>query len=117
MSLVVYQLSQGPIGSSIYNFASVSAPQQFMPTLTAKTSVNTPKTNTKVEINVEYPLMQTVDSVSTYSGNTIRASFNFTALRNVSALSEKLRVIDEMIAYLTANKNNLANGNVLPVTP
>lgn len=113
MSLVAYSISQGPIGQSIWQFSGVSAPQQFMPLLKATTAVNASRTSTKYSVAVEYPLMSTVNGQDVYSGNTLRAHFDFSALRNVIADTEKLRVIDELVDFLTANRLNIAAGNVL----
>jgi len=113
MSINIYSASQGPLGVSVYTFDGVTAPAQFVPTLSAETEMNKDKTNIQYRVRIEYPLVTTVDGV-TLAPNIIRANFNFTALRNVLANTEKERVIDELIAYLTAHKAKIVSGNVLP---
>lgn len=113
MTISVYSSAQGPLGTTVYTFDGVSAPAQFIPTLTVETEMNAAKTNTQYRIRVEYPLVTTVDGV-TLAPNTLRANFSFSALRNVINTAEKQRIIDEIKDFLNANVDHIINGNSLP---
>lgn len=115
MALVAYSISSGPIGRSVYTLGGITAPAMFMPTLIAQTRVNKSNTNTEYSANINYPLTAEVDGV-TKATNVIKAHFSFTALRTISSVTEKERVLTELAAWITANKTNIANGNVLAVT-
>ena len=113
MTISVYSSSDTPIGETIYTFDGVVAPAQFVPTLTVTTERNSSGTNTQYRVHVEYPLVTTVDGI-TSAPNTLKANFNFTALRNVLNEAEKTRVINEIAAFLTAELTNIITGNAKP---
>lgn len=115
MSITKYSESAGPIGQSIYTFTGVVVPAQYMPRLVATTTVNKAGTNVEYKISVNYPLVSTVDGANV-ALNTIRANLSFTALQSVINTEEKLRVLDELVDYIVANKANIIEGNVLTVT-
>lgn len=115
MSITTYSESAGPIGQSIYTFTGVVVPAQFMPRLVATTTVNKAGTNVEYKISVNYPLVSNVDGANV-ALNTIRANLNFTALQSVINTEEKMRVLDELVNYIVANKANIIEGNVLTVT-
>lgn len=115
MSITKYSESAGPIGQSIYTFTGVTVPAQYMPRLVATTTVNKAGTNIEYKISVNYPLVSVVDGANV-ALNTIRANLSFTALQSVINTDEKSRVLDEIVAYITANKANIIDGNVLAVT-
>ena len=115
MSITKYSESAGPIGQSIYTFTGVVVPAQYMPRLVATTTVNKAGTNVEYKISVNYPLVSIVDGANV-ALNTIRANLNFTALQSVINTEEKLRVLDELVDYIVANKANIIEGNVLTVT-
>lgn len=110
MTISVYSASQGPIGRTEYRFVGVTAPAQYIPRLTMTTKQNTAGTNVDSRIDVSYPLVTEVDGVST-APNTFRASVTFTALQSVVNNTERVRVLDELIAFLTANKTKIVNGD------
>lgn len=116
MSITKYSESAGPIGQSIYTFTGVTVPAQYMPRLVATTAVNKAGTNIEYKISVNYPLVSIVDGANV-ALNTIRANLSFTALQSVINTDEKMRVLDEIVAYIQANKANIIDGNVLAVTP
>lgn len=114
MSLTPYSVSASPLGTSIYRFASVDAPAQYVPELVHTTVQNKTGTNINNVIRISAPITAVVDGVTT-SANKFIAEFKFTALRSVKEDTMRIRVLDEMIAYLTANRNNIANGSSRPV--
>lgn len=113
MTISVYSSSATPLGETIYTFDGVTAPAQYVPTLTVTTERNATGTNTQYRIHIEYPLVTTIDGV-TSAPNTLKANFNFTALRNVLNTAEKTRVITELSAFLTAELTNIIEGNAKP---
>ena len=115
MSITKYSESAGPIGQSIYTFTGVTVPAQYMPRLVATTTVNKAGTNIEYKVSVNYPLVSVVDGANV-ALNTIRANLSFTALQSVINTDEKLRVLDEIVDFITANKVNIIDGNVLAVT-
>ena len=115
MSITKYSESAGPIGQSIYTFTGVTVPAQYMPRLVATTTVNKAGTNIEYKISVNYPLVSVVDGANV-ALNTIRANLSFTALQSVINTDEKLRVLDEIVDFIIANKVNIIDGNVLAVT-
>lgn len=115
MSITKYSESAGPIGQSIYTFTGVTVPAQYMPRLVATTTANKAGTNIEYKISVNYPLVSVVDGANV-ALNTIRANLSFTALQSVINTDEKLRVLDEIIGFIVANKANIIDGNVLAVT-
>lgn len=113
MSLTPYSVSASPLGTSIYRFADVDVPAQYVPELVHTTVQNKIGTNINNVIRISAPIATEVDGV-TVSANKFIAEFKFTALRSVKEDTMRLRVIDEMIAYLTANRVNIANGSSRP---
>lgn len=114
MSLTPYSVSASPLGESIYRFAGVDVPAQYVPELVHTTVQNKLGTNINNVIRIAAPITVNIDGVTT-SVNKFIAEFKFTALRSVKEDTMRLRVIDEMIAYLTANRNNIAIGSSRPV--
>lgn len=115
MAVSLQVSSPGPLGVSWYVFTGITAPAQYMPTVRFEAIMNKPRSNTNMKVDMEYPLLQVVDGVTSVT-NTFKSSFTFTALRGVSSDTERMRVLDEMIAFLTANKARIAVGSVLPVS-
>lgn len=114
MAVTLQISSPGPLGVSWYVFTGISAPAQYQPSVRFEAAMNKPRSNTNVKVDMEYPLLEVVDGITTVV-NTFKSSFSFTALRGVSSDTERMRVLDEMIAFLTANKARIAVGSVLPV--
>lgn len=114
MSVHAYLTSSSPLGKSVYLFDGVTAPAQYVPTLTFSAEMNKSGTNTNVKVDIDFPLLTVVDGV-TSSLNSFKAKFEFTSLRSVINDTERERVIDELIAFLTSKKSSIMAGSVLPV--
>lgn len=115
MTLAIYSASQGPIGQTVYTFTGVNVPAIYVPTLTETTRANKSKTNIDYSILVEYPVVATVEGVTT-APNTFRVAFSFTALRIVVATAERERALDEFISFISApeNRKRILEGNAKP---
>lgn len=113
MSLVPYSVSASPLGTSIYRFTDIDVPAQYVPELVHTAAQNRLGTNINNVIRINAPIATDVDGI-TVSANKFVAEFKFTALRSVKEDVLRLRVIDEMIAYLTANRVSIANGSSRP---
>lgn len=111
MTVSIYSQSASPLGSSIYRFDSVAAPAQFIPTLTFQAKANGSGTNNWVTVDTVYPLIVVVDGVTTQT-DAFRFKSEFTALQNVIADSERERLFDEHVAFLTAHKADILAGKV-----
>ena len=111
MTVSIYSQSASPLGSSTYRFNGVAAPAQFIPTLTFEAKANGSGTNNWVRVESTYPLITVVDGVTTQTG-AFRMKSEFTALQNVIADSERARLFDEHVAFLTAQKANILAGKV-----
>lgn len=114
MSIIAYSISAGPLGTSIYQFDSVRAPAQFMPTITVSAVQNSSGTNTNVTVGSEYPIISEVDGVNVAT-NRFKMTTVFTALRSIQSDVERARLFDEHVTYLTANKANILAGSARPV--
>lgn len=114
MSITAYSISAGPLGTSIYQFDSVSAPAQFMPTITVSATQNSSGTNTNVTIGSEYPIISVVDGVNV-AANRFKMTTVFTALRSIQNDAERARLFNEHVAYLTANRAKILAGSARPV--
>lgn len=113
MALTPYSISSGPLGTSIYLFAGVDAPAQFVPTLTVKATQNNSGTNTNVSVASEYPIVSQVDGVN-IAANRFRMETSFTALRSIKSDTERNVLFDEHVAYLIANKAEILKGSARP---
>lgn len=116
MSVHVYSESPSPLGTSTYLFDNVNAPAQWIPSITFTAARNKTDTNTNVTVKTEYPLLTTVDGVTT-NKNTFVASVHFTALRSVVNDTERARALDETIAFLTAHRESILHGSVRAIPP
>lgn len=114
MTISVYSESSSPLGTSIYRFDGVNVPAQFIPTLLFSATQNKAGTNVNMRIRIEFPLVVTVDGI-TSAPNKFVCNLDFTALQSVTNSAERTRVLDELIAFLTANKARIASGSVRPV--
>ena len=114
MALTIYSQSASPLGTTIYRFTGIVAPAQFVPTLTVTTSRNRTGTNVMYKAVVDYPLITTVDGV-TLAPNHFKFNFEFTALQSVENNSERERVLDEVIAFLTAHRDEITAGSARPI--
>lgn len=114
MSLIPYSVSASPLGVSIYHFDNIDAPAQYVPELVHTTVQNRIGTNINNVIRINAPITAEVDGVIV-SSNKFVAEFKFTALRSVKEDTMRFRVIDELVAYLIANRDNIANGSSRPV--
>lgn len=111
MTVSIYSQSASPLGSSTYRFDGVAAPAQFIPTLTFEAKANGSGTNNWIRVDSTYPLITVVDGVTTQT-DAFRMKSEFTALQNVIADSERARLFDEHVAFLTAQKANILAGKV-----
>lgn len=118
MALAVWSQSTSPLGKSVYRFVGVSAPAQFVPTLSYEARMNGSGTNTWVRVDTRYPIIATVDGVVTETDN-FKMYTEFSALQNIIAVTERERVFDEHVRFLLCNKPGIVNGNVTttPITP
>lgn len=111
MSVSLYSQSASPLGKSIYRFVGVSAPAQFIPTLTFEAKANGSGTNNWVTVDSTYALIAVVDGVTTPT-DTFRMKSEFTSLQNVIADTERARLFDEHVQFLLDNKANILEGKV-----
>ena len=114
MTISVYSLSASPLGKSIYRFNEVTAPAQFVPELVVTTVQNASGTNINYKVDVDYPLLVTTDGVTT-APNHFKIRFEFTSLRSVISSTERERIVDEFIAFLTSHKGELMAGSARPL--
>lgn len=114
MALVIYSQSPSPIGESVYRFSAIAAPAQYVPVLRYKAALNKASTNTTMSVDIDAPIVTVVDGV-TQSLNGFKCGFYYTSLRNVTEDTMRVRVLDEMIAFLTAHKAEIAAGQVTPI--
>lgn len=115
MSLIPYSISASPLGTSIYRFADVDVAAQFVPELVITATKNKVGSNVNYDLICTAPLPVDVDGV-TIATNKFVGKFSFTALQSVKEDAMRGRVIDEMIDFLTVNKQQIINGSVRPVT-
>lgn len=113
MTIALYSSSNTPVGTTIYTFVGVTVPTQYVPRLVATTALNAAGTNTDYKINVDYPIVTTVDGVNT-ALNTFRIRFNYTSLRSVINDVERARILREFLDYCEQNFEHICEGNVLP---
>lgn len=121
MSVSVYSQSPSPLGKSVYHFAGVSVPKQFVPTLVYEAKLNGTQTNTWVRVDTRYPILSTVDGVTTRQ-NEFKMYTEYSSLNSVLSTAERERVFDEHVRFLLANRPGIINGNlttaaVTPVVP
>lgn len=110
MAITLYSGSQGPLGTSIYTFVDVDVPAMYMPKLINKAVQNKSKTNIESSVDTTYPLVSVVDGLSVVR-NTFRMKTTFTSLQGVTALTERERVFNEHVAFLTAHKAKIIAGD------
>ena len=113
MAIALYSASQSPIGTSIYTFVGVDVPAMHVPKLYKKTSRNKSNTNIEVVIDTNFPLVTVVDGVNVVR-NTFKMRTTFTALQSVINDTERARIFDEHVAYLTAQKAKILAGDATP---
>lgn len=111
MSYQLYSQSAGPLGVSHYRLSDVSAPAQFVPTLTFSAVQNSSGTNTNVSLTSEYPIVTEVDGVNV-ANNRFRMVTTFTALRNIKNDTERARIFDEHVQFLIDHRDVAINGAV-----
>lgn len=116
MTISVYSESPSPLGTSVYRFDGVNVPAQFIPTLVFSAVKNNAGTNVNVRVKIDYPIVVTTDGI-TSAPNHFISTFDFTALQSVLNVTERTRVLDELIAFLTSHKASIINGSVRPITP
>lgn len=111
MAVTLYSQSASPLGNSIYRFVGVSAPALYIPTITFSAKANGSGTNNWVTVDSVYPLLTVVDGVTTQT-DAFKMKSEFTSLQSVIADTERERLFDEHVAFLTANKANILAGKV-----
>ena len=109
----LYSGSQSPIGKSTYRLTGVVVPALYAPTIVHQTTRNASGTNIDNKVSSAYPLYGEVDGVGKIKG-TFRMVTTFTALQSVVNSDERARIFDEHIAYLTAHKGKILNGDATP---
>lgn len=114
MSMSIRYVATAPIGSSQLQINGVTAPAQFVPRFLIDTRYTSNGANVSWRLRGEYPLINTVDDV-VVNNNTFRLSFEFTALQNVSNLAERTALLDNFIAFVTANKSRILDGSAIIV--
>lgn len=113
MAIELYSASQSPLGTSIYTLSGVDAPAMYVPRLYKKTVRNKSNTNIEVTIDTNYPLV--TEEAGTYAvRNTFKMRTTFTALQSVISNTERARIFDEHVAYLTAQKAKILIGDATP---
>lgn len=110
MSYKPYTLSQGVIGTSVFTLLGVTAAPLFVPRIEYTATPNRTKTNIKTIVNITFPITATVDGLEIQRA-LLRGRFEFDAVQTITATSEKTRVLDEMIAFLTEYKVAIVNGS------
>lgn len=111
MTYSIYSQSASPLGVSTYRLDGVAAPAQFIPTIGFSAKSNSSGTNNWVRVDSQYPLIAVVDGVTTQT-DAFRLTTEFTALQNVIADTERQRVFDEHVAFLTEQRSNILAGKV-----
>lgn len=112
MAISIYSASTSPLGKSLYRYTGIDAPAMFIPTLTFEARQSAQGKNVWVTVNSEYPIIAVVDGVTTVT-DTFKIKSEFTALQNITAATERERLFDEFVAFLTANKVKILAGKVI----
>lgn len=113
MAITLYSASQSPLGTSIYTFTGVSAPAMYTPRLFKKAVRNKSNTNIEVTVDTNFPLVTEEEGIYTVR-NTFKMRTTFTALQSVISNTERERIFDEHVAYLTAQKAKILIGDATP---
>lgn len=112
MAIAIYSASTSPLGKSIYRFTGIDAPAMYIPTLTFEARQSAQGKNVWVTVNGEYSITAIVDGITTVT-DTFKMKSEFTALQNITATTERERLFDEHVAFLTANKVKILAGKVI----
>lgn len=115
MALVVWSSSTSPLGKSVYRFVGISVAAQFVPWLSYEAKMNNSGTNTWVRVDSRYPILATVEGVTTQT-DEFKMYTEFSALNNILAATERERLFDEHVRFLLANKPGILAGNVTTAT-
>lgn len=111
MALSLWSESSSPLGVSIFRFVGIAVPAQFVPFLKFEAKMNSAGTNTWMRVDTRYPLLSTVDGVTTQT-NEFKMYSEFSSLQSVLAPTEKARIFDEHVRFLLTHRTAILEGNV-----
>ena len=105
----IVQKDNDQLGTDIWRSKDSQIPMAFRPTIvhTSRASANGNNLNQTVETQV--PLVRLVDGLAV-SSDSFKATFKFSALQHVVSEEERAEAFDALLAYITANKNDIIQG-------